>query len=307
MFILNFLEMLTIRKITLRKYGEKYSEEFIVNYYVNNHTSIRKMAKELNISVDEIRYFLKKNNIHKKQSPGDFDEYRLHKINKTYFQTIDSEDKAYFLGFIYADGYVTKDALYWTSHKQDRHILEIFCHYIETDKDCIKTIDEKYLRVVITSKEFASCLQKQGAVQAKTLILTPPSIPKNLIPHFIRGYFDGDGSIYYDKNTKSYRVNFLGTESMLFWIKDFFQVKTKIRPYKKIAKFDFSGNRQVFQKLSMIYNNSSEELRLKRKYEKFLSCKEKYEYQEKHRKETWINNLGPYIRNGVSEDCELFD
>lgn len=177
--------MLTIRKITLRKYGKKYSEDFIVNYYVNNHTSIRKMAKELNISVDEIRYFLKKNNIHKKQNPGDFDEYRLHKVNKTYFQTIDSEAKAYFLGFIYADGYITNNALFWTSHKQDRHILETFCDCIETDKDCIKTIDEKYLRVMITSKEFASYLQKQGAVQAKTFILTSPKIPENLIPHFI--------------------------------------------------------------------------------------------------------------------------
>ena len=94
---------------------------------------------------------------------------------------------------------------------------------------------------------------------------------------------------------------------MLSWIKDFFQVKTKISPYKKIARFDFSGNRQVFQKLSMIYDNSSEELKLKRKYEKFLNCKEKYEYQEKHRKETWINNLGPYIRNDISGDCELSD
>ena len=299
--------MLTIRKTTLRKYGKKYSEDFIVNYYVNNHTSIRRMAEELGISIDEVRYFLKKNNIHKKQSSGDFDEYRLHKVNKTYFQTIDSEAKAYFLGFIYADGYITNDALFWTSHKQDRHILETFCDCVGTDKNCIKTIDEKYLRVMITSKEFVAYLHKQGAVQAKTLILTPPNIPKDLIPHFIRGYFDGDGSIYYDKNTKSYRVSFLGTETMLSWIKNFFQVKTTIRPYKKIARFDFGGNRQVFQKLSMIYDSSSEKFRLKRKYEKFLDCKEKYEYQEQHRKETWINNLGPYIRNGISGDCELFD
>lgn len=43
------------------------------------------------------------------------------------------------------------------------------------------------------------------------------------------------------------------------------------------------------------------------KFLKFLQCKELFEYQEQHRKETWINNLGPYIRNGVRNVCELSD
>lgn len=57
--------------------------------------------------------------------------------------------------------------------------------------------------------------------------------------------------------------------------------------------------------LNKLYNNSIQGLRLERKYQKYLDCLKKKEYQDKHRKETWIKNLGPYIRNNISGDCEL--
>ena len=73
-------------------------------------------------------------------------------------------------------------------------------------------------------------LIKQGCVPNKSLILTFPNkhqVPKNLINHFIRGYFDGDGSISYGiqerysvrkkQNTKRLNINaqFIGTKEML--------------------------------------------------------------------------------------------
>lgn len=301
----------------LRKYGKKYSEDFIVNYYKNNHISIRKMAKELNISPDEIRYFLNKNNIHKKQTPGDFNEYRKHNVNKEYFDIINSEDKAYFLGLIYADGFVPDWGFSITLKKEDKHILETLCEYIGTDVACIKEIKIKehndfkagiYYRLTISSTQIAAKLHEYGAVKKKSLILQPPkNIPKEMLKHFIRGFVDGNGSIFFDTNTKSFRVQIASTLLMTEWLRDFFGGTQKIKKGKNIFYYCVGGTRKSYEILSKIYEESSEDLRLKRKYEKFLDCKEKYEYQEQHRKETWINNLGPYIRNGISGDCELSD
>lgn len=273
------------------------------------------MAKALDISVDEIRYFLKKNNIHKKQSPGDFDEYRKHKINKKYFDVIDSEDKAYFLGLIYADGYIPNSGFSISLKEEDKYILETLCRYIETDLGCIKLIKAKeqngfkarsYYRLTICCTEIAQKLHEYGAIQNKSLILQPPkNIPEKMLNHFIRGFVDGNGCIFFDKNTKSFRVQIASTLSMVEWLREYFDGDQKIKKRKNIFYYDIGGNRKSYFLLSKLYENSSEDLRLKRKYNKFLQCKEIYEYQEIHRKETWINNLGPYIRNNISGDCEL--
>lgn len=94
---------------------------------------------------------------------------------------------------------------------------------------------------------------------------------------------------------------------MLKWIKEILKINSSIRPYKKIARLDIGGNRQVFNILSYLYKDSTEFIRLERKYNKFKKCEELFKYQEQHRKETWINNLGPYIRNNISADRELPD
>lgn len=301
----------------LRKYGKKYSEDFIVNYYKNNLVSIRKMAKDLDISPDEIRYFLNKNNIHKKQSPGDFDEYRKHHVNKEYFDVINTEDKAYFLGLIYADGYVPDWGFAITLKEEDKYILETLCKYIGFDLTCIKQIKTKeresfkartYYRLTISSVQIAKKLHEYGAIEKKSLVLQPPkNIPEKMLKHFVRGFIDGNGSIIFDVNTKSFRVQIASTLSMTEWLRDFFGGAQKIKKGKNVFYYCVGGTRKSYELLSKIYENSSEDLRLKRKYQKFLECKEKYEYQEKHRKETWINNLGPYIRNDMSGDCELSD
>ena len=301
----------------LRKYGKKYSEEFIVEQYTTRHISIRMLAKELGISTDEVRYFLKKNNIHKKQSPGDFQEYRKHKLNIYYFDNIDTEDKAYFLGFIYADGYIPDYGVYITIKPDDVYILENFCHYIGTDTGVIRDIVTKevngfkagiYKRLYIGSKKIANKLHEYGAVQGKSLILEPPNnIPINMLPHFVRGFVDGNGSIFFDKNTKSFRVQIATTLKMAEWLRSYFNGAQKIKCGKGVYYYELGGNRKAYELLSKIYENSSEGLRLERKYQKFLQCKELFEYQEQHRKETWINNLGPYIRNDVRNVCELSD
>ena len=278
----------------------EYTLEEIANIYKTEHTSIRKLARDYDINVNRVQWAVKKYGIHKVQNHSDFPEYRKHQLDLHYFDTIDTEDKAYYLGYIYADGYVNEHYMRLCLHNQDIHILKSFCKYLGSDETIIKPYRDKYSALVVNSKEFAESLHKQGAVQAKTKILKAPNVPDNLIPHFIRGYFDGDGSIWFDKSTNSYRVQFVGTKDVLEYIEKFFGVETKFRVATKdglIYRYGFAGNKKVSEALDKIYEGAT--VYLFRKHDKYLHCKELHAYKEEHKNEIWTNNLGSYARKGV--------
>lgn len=119
----------------------------------------------------------------------------------------------------------------------------------------------------------------------KSLILQPPtSLPEKLIYHYIRGYFDGDGSIYArargfgidgKKWKDSYYVSFQGTMEVLNWLKSIFGLNCKLYQRRKTDKntyyFVFNGNKQVYKIMSKLYENST--IYLDRKFEKFKILK----------------------------------
>lgn len=124
---------------------------------------------------------------------------RKHKVNSNFFKTW-SPEMAYLLGFIGADGNIC--------HSGRAHVLHIACD----DKDIIEKIKpilnyegpiyQKMRDNGKISYSLRICdqiifndLQKLGITERKSLTFTPPKIPKNLTRHFIRGYFDGDGSV----------------------------------------------------------------------------------------------------------------
>ncbi len=278
----------------------EYTHEELAKMYATNQTSIRRMAKELDISPDKIRWALKKYDIHRQQTHRNFPEYRKHQLNLHYFDNIDNEDKAYFLGYLYADGYVNDQCMRLNIHNQDYHILQKFCECLESDETIIKPFGDHYSCLTVNSIDFANSLHRQGVVQAKTKILKPPILDDNLIRHFIRGYFDGDGSIWFDKSSNSYRIQFIGTKPIVEYIADFFGIKTKLREATKdglIYRYGFSGNQKISCAFNKIYEDST--VYLTRKHDKYLKCKELAEYKEQHRNEIWINNLGPYIRKDI--------
>jgi len=134
---------------------------------------------------------------------------RRYNLNEHYFEKIDSEDKAYWLGFIYADGYIHKRT---NSHGQavlgitlhEKEPLEKFMTCLQSDKPVKSYITKgKYnegsveYKAVIISNKIVSDVERLGVVEQKTFKLSGiPNISDDLIPHFIRGYFDGDGSVF---------------------------------------------------------------------------------------------------------------
>ena len=121
---------------------------------------------------------------------------------KDYFRTIDEESKAYWLGFLYADGCISNDLktiIIELSAKDLRHI-EKFKKAIEAPQN-IQLYERdgvKFARIRIGCKEMVSDLIEKGCHPHKTFDVHFPNldtVPNELIKHFIRGVFDGDGCI----------------------------------------------------------------------------------------------------------------
>lgn len=169
---------------------------FIEKY--NDGKSIRQIAKETNTCHATIKkIFSISNYIPKDRSNA----HRTYKLNETYFDTIDTNDKAYFLGFIFADGFVYRGRnnfeLGIHIHPKDISFLNLFKEKIESASPII--IDKNgYAVFRLYSQHLFEQLVSKGCVERKSLVLRFPSlniIPKHLLSHFVRGYFDGDGTI----------------------------------------------------------------------------------------------------------------
>lgn len=137
------------------------------------------------------------------------DKSRKYSVDESYFSKIDNHEKAYFLGLMYADGYVQE--------KKNMASLALS----ECDIDTVRALKDamsfdgpihiykgkrsnRSPRCVISfsSKRIASSLAAQGCVGRKTFkIRFPFFLDDALYPSFVRGYFDGDGSVFVCKRT----------------------------------------------------------------------------------------------------------
>jgi len=97
---------------------------------------------------------------------------RKYKLNENYFELIDSEEKAYFLGLLYVDGYINErlNLVDLTLHQQDKEILDKLVNILYPEGRPLKIIREKYLRLVINSKKLVNDLKRHGCFQKKLSI-----------------------------------------------------------------------------------------------------------------------------------------
>lgn len=140
--------------------------------------------------------------------------------NKNYFDIIDTEEKAYWLGFMYADGYV----VYSKESRNHEVSIELkasdYEHLIKFNKSLNGNIQvgfkererwgklHKICYIRFYSKDLADGLTKNGCIENKTFFIKMPNIEEKLKKHFIRGFFDGDGSVYHRKDRNGIYANF---------------------------------------------------------------------------------------------------
>ena len=147
-------------------------------------------------------------------------------VKRDYFKVIDTDEKAYWLGFIAADGTVVSNGRKYgvTLDLQpgDLHWLERFRDTIAPGAKITKHGERSY-SVSIGSKEMFQDLLALGIGPRKSNTLEWPCVPESLVIPFLLGYFDGDGSFTQRKDRNAYQWLLLGTYPFLVVAHDIIQ------------------------------------------------------------------------------------
>lgn len=238
----------------------------------NSGLSLTKMSKKYKTSRDTLSKHLKKAGVKV------VNRQNITKFNENVFDSIDTEEKAYWLGFIYADGCI--------SNRDYSFELSLSLHDIEHLRKFAKFMgyennikqDSYRCRFCITNKHLWNTLNSYGCTPRKSLTLEFPNEKifksKDLIRHFIRGYFDGDGcvSYYIYKDIYKLHVSCLGTKLFLDRIIEYANIKCSIRKSKSQAMlFNLSLNKSILF-CEYVYNNCS--IYLDRKYLRYFYLKD---------------------------------
>ena len=214
-----------------------------------------------------------------------------YKKNFAFFEQITTEEQAYFLGLLYADGSIDKKGnLRLELQINDGYLVEKLRDVISPDAPVFESRrvryykgEEKILvtkRFVSKSNEWIPILEKVGMMPNKTYKdLSIPNLNKELIPHFIRGLFDGDGSIYC--TNKQYIVTFTGNFNLNNEIHSYLKNKELTlnrKVYKKPNQADsvlsISNKESIYRFFKLCYLNAT--IFMERKYNKFMSFLDYY-------------------------------
>lgn len=251
---------------------------YIIDKYLNENYTLKQLGREFGCPYPTIRNLLNKHNINSRGNKQGYprDEF--------YFNKIDSEEKAYWLGFLYADGCVHSNNNEVSINITDKEHIEKFKKAIKASNHKITATQDKRFskaktlyQFAIKDKQLHKDLIKWGCVPQKSLLLNKiPNIPRDYISHFLRGYFDGDGSLHYLQGTNNYRISFIGTKDFLSDVQK--ELQTNVSLQANIAGKAFvlqlAGRKQVERILKYLYQDSTEDIRLNRKYQKYLDCLE---------------------------------
>jgi hypothetical protein len=171
---------------------DRYKDE-IISMYINDDLATTEICKKYNCNCSAIWRILNKYGIDTTREMYNFDD--------TFFDKVDTEEKAYVLGLFYTDGNNIKNTV--RISMCDRDMIEIVKKAMKAEQPIYEKpgATEKHktqYELAITRAGFSDKLTKLGCPPNKTFILTFPGediLPKDLQRHFIRGCFDGDGSI----------------------------------------------------------------------------------------------------------------
>ena len=193
---------------------------------------------------------------------------KKYSVNERFFDKIETEYQAYFLGLMASDGCITdENKLLIGLAREDEQVLKLFKHCINYTGPLYliagRTVKHKdQTRLQIRNKTLFEDLKKHGITERKSLTLKFPELKDDLIPHFIRGYFDGDGSVKFNHGV--IRVQFVGTYEFLFKLQSILMEKCELSAVKMYqankAKntFDltYGGDTQVMRIYDYLYNGT---------------------------------------------------
>lgn len=203
-------------------------------------------------------------------------------LDHNWLDNIDSEVKAYYLGLLSADGWLMRNSLCIDLQHKDKELLETLqnkvapfiplAHYNPGKMN----VDDK-VRFVVTSKQWRERCEKLQIGYRKSLTMpdVTSNIPEYVRHHFVRGYFDGDGTVgvYLNKrlNKKFSRVQFLGTKEFLTGVHKSIGLPVGTIHQGKdenIHRLSYSGKQRLFEIRDYLYKDAT--IYLSRKKDKFV-------------------------------------
>lgn len=211
-------------------------------------------------------------------------------LDEHIFDVIDTEEKAYWLGWYMTDGYnhQSKGSVALRLQARDIEILEKLKTFLKTDapilhinrKDKLGNVTQQSVELCVCSPYFCNSLVSWGVVQHKVHNKSIPNISEKLLRHFIRGYFDGDGCFSVIKrndrkkeSSRTYQFTIAGNKEPLEFIKNYLiqQVgvgDTTLHHSSNLTYILHYGGRIVCYKiLDWLYKGAT--VYLKRKHDKY--------------------------------------
>lgn len=265
------------------KISEQDKKDIISKYNIGDRT-IASIAREYNKCPVWMRRFLIRNGITTDYSTKTRLCRKYH-LNHNYFDIIDTEEKAYFLGLLYADGSNDTDRskIRISLQESDLEILEKFNSSIESNRP-IKFInlnddDSNHKNIYllsISSRNMSDKLAEVGCFKNKMYTLKFPTanqVPEHLLQHWLRGMWDGDGtsSLFESKNKLKMSASLVGTldicENVREKILDKIYIKSSLYNYRNSYSVALSSCRNVYNFYTWLYKDAS--IYLNRKFLKF--------------------------------------
>lgn len=202
-------------------------------------------------------------------------------VNDHYFDNIDTAEKAYWLGFLLADGTVSdKYRIEFCLQDQDKYAVENFREAINSKHDICKKVVRRFVnwRISFCSKAMAEALATLGCWPRKTYNKILPIINQSLYSHFMRGYVDGNGSTHLSycnsltvQITTGSQIFAQQLQELLYQYDIICCIKQDQRTVSTYRiDFNLINSGKL---LDWCYQDSTEKTRLYRKYEKYLKAK----------------------------------
>lgn len=257
-----------------------------VNYIKENYMKLtyNEIADNLGFTEKQIRGWVNHNC-----------DKKVRIFNDKYFDKIVTPNQAYWIGFIYADGYVIKNSsnrnyeLGISIQSGDIKLLEDFNNELGGVHNITRSHDEKYIcnnpKISVTnavtlrmySKNIVEDLIKNNVIQNKTQSSIFPVVEDDLFFDFLRGYIDGDGCIYVDQNKISAsQVHITSAHAeVLKYIKNklsLYGITSNVYKEKEKKYRIYINYKNALKLLDMIYYDENVQ-KLNRKYEKYLLLK----------------------------------
>lgn len=235
----------------VKYFNNEYPKKVIQSFIYHNKLKVKHISKE-------------------EQSKIQSQNARRYHINQDYFKTW-GHNMAYILGLWFADGCIYRKQMFdITLHKRDKYILKRVAKELQYEGPLYDYVDRQASRLNFSCVVIYNDIIALGGKENKSLDIKFPEVPKEFLPDFIRGYFDGDGSAMRLKGKRFMTAFACGSKEFILKLWDILKEEAEIEGgcYQEDGMKLSFGKRDSLRLGSYIYQNSPE-LFLKRKREKF--------------------------------------